>query len=531
MPHRAQLASPAEQSEVIQRDSSIQEHHSQTCGRNILQSEEELSSFYGAGEDSNPKSISTGRKRGSSGDPELDQEWKKEHHGGREGNLQECNDYDNNAAVTLSREDVSSLSKSNSLGYTGTDPKIRQGREPLKKRKKHLDVLRRNHFEFQSKQTVDEEVKSAYQVSPTSSTSNSFSRTQDDKQSESSNDTLRSVPSSELESPETKEVKVLTSGEIAHITPCPPSRVMNEITHQLISDFPQILHYVLSGPMALSQVTQPILQWLPHGQAWRISRWDALRDTVIPRFFSKLCNEDDSSVIGGSIEAFLWNVRSWGFKEITEGCDTGSFSNDHFIRSKPNLCKEMKHSVTFLPEKCLVDQNISVGERNSTRVASETVLRATSPSDPPSNIIAGDRMKTHNSPVKQPARYWGGYYQPYPDDYVMSQPLSDYYNGYHFSWQHNMNSDGQYNQNEPHHGQRTTYNSCYGSNLPSQSSQDYNKVRPSIRSSRGGIRLKESSSGEKSSVNCSRFSSNVNKVQQFPVSQRGRGTRHPTRNS
>lgn len=192
----------------------------------------------------------------------------------------------------------------------------------------------------------------------------------------------------------------------------------------------------------------------------------------------------------------------------------------------------MKHTVTFLPEKCLVDHTISVGrEPNSTRVASDTVLRATSPWDPPSDITARDRLKTHDSPIKEPARYWGIYYQPYPDDYVMSQPYSNYYNGYQYAWQHNIHLDSQYNQNKPHHGHRTTYNLSHGSNLPSQSSRDYNKVRPSIRSSRGGMRLKESSSGEKSSVNCSRFSSDVSKVQQFPVSQRGRGTRHPTRHS
>lgn len=96
-------------------------------------------------------------------------------------------------------------------------------------------------------------------------------------------------------------------------------------THVEIPHFPSVLHAVLTE----SEFAGRVLQWLPHGQAWRVVRWDALRRQVLPKFFSQL-REEDSKDGSGSIDAFLWHLSAWGFEEVTDGPDAGAYS--HVVR-------------------------------------------------------------------------------------------------------------------------------------------------------------------------------------------------------
>lgn len=88
--------------------------------------------------------------------------------------------------------------------------------------------------------------------------------------------------------------------------------------YSTISNFPSILHSVLNFD---------VLQWLPHGQAWKIIRWDGLRREILPRFFPQLCHNEEDGNGSGSIDEFLWHVQAWGFREIKDGADVGAYSH------------------------------------------------------------------------------------------------------------------------------------------------------------------------------------------------------------
>lgn len=94
----------------------------------------------------------------------------------------------------------------------------------------------------------------------------------------------------------------------------------------LVPYFPSALHWLLTE--SSSQTASPeyaaarsVLQWVPHGQAWRVVRWDALRKQVLPQFFPQLA---------GSVDCFLWHLAAWGFEEIQDGPDVGAFG--HTVR-------------------------------------------------------------------------------------------------------------------------------------------------------------------------------------------------------
>ena len=99
----------------------------------------------------------------------------------------------------------------------------------------------------------------------------------------------------------------------AEISP-PPTQVV-------IEHFPTVLHSILTS----SEFAGNVVQWLPDGEAWKILRWDALRRQVLPKYFSQLRDEDGK--LGSSIDAFLWQLASWGFEEIQDGPDVGAYTN------------------------------------------------------------------------------------------------------------------------------------------------------------------------------------------------------------
>ena len=165
-----------------------------------------------------------------------------------------------------------------------------------KKRKKHLDVLRRNMGD----DTADP--ATPCQVSPVSASS---------------------IESHDGYSEEGISIATQTSRTMMMLHEASSSGSYDERMKKAVppepvdeQHFPSILHKVLSETDA-----QTVLQWLPHGQAWKIVRWDALRREVLPRCFPELCQEKG----GGSIDSFLAQVRAWGFEEIKDGPDAGAY--------------------------------------------------------------------------------------------------------------------------------------------------------------------------------------------------------------
>jgi hypothetical protein len=80
----------------------------------------------------------------------------------------------------------------------------------------------------------------------------------------------------------------------------------------VVPHFPSVLH------MLLTASKDGVLEWLEHGQAWRIVRWEALRRSILPQFFPQL----------QSMYAFLAHISAWGFREVTEGADAGAYTHE-----------------------------------------------------------------------------------------------------------------------------------------------------------------------------------------------------------
>jgi hypothetical protein len=98
--------------------------------------------------------------------------------------------------------------------------------------------------------------------------------------------------------------------------------------HVVIPHFPSVLHSLLTE----SEYAGTVVQWLPHGQAWKIVRWDALRRQALPKYFPQLVEEHGGKRTG-SIDEFLWHVSAWGFAEVTHGPDMGAYANVVSIKS------------------------------------------------------------------------------------------------------------------------------------------------------------------------------------------------------
>lgn len=183
---------------------------------------------------------------------------------------------------------------------------------PLKKRKKHLDVLRRNRGN-----------ETLCQVSPVSSDSVASQPVSD--ASLITQSSTRTPPATAEGDWKDGEAQALTTSskivDAAEISVAAPPHQVEVPHHATVPEFPTILHEVLTH----SEWAGSVIQWLTHGQAWRVVRWDALRRQVMPAHFPQLCQDDEEAK--GSIDAFLWNVRAWGFEEIKDGPDAGAYFN------------------------------------------------------------------------------------------------------------------------------------------------------------------------------------------------------------
>ena len=129
-------------------------------------------------------------------------------------------------------------------------------------------------------------------------------------------------------------------------TQFPPATNSNNAYNQhhsngLVPYFASALHWLLTESSSQTASTEyaaarSVLQWVPHGQAWRVVRWDTLRKQVMPQFFPQLA---------GSIDAFLWHLTAWGFEEIQDGPDVGAFG--HTVSSSGGLLAGRRDGVRF----------------------------------------------------------------------------------------------------------------------------------------------------------------------------------------
>lgn len=200
---------------------------------------------------------------------------------------------------------------------------------PLKKRKVMEDVALK-----ESDNGLDH-TDGVCHISPISHGSKS-SRVSDtapevDGQSFSGNDSISRTSVAQSyqfkEDSSTKTVDELKRGDSGRIL---PSNVM-------IPHFPEALHWLLteSSTQSVSAasssefiVDHSVMQWVTHGQAFRIIRWDSFHRNVLPAYFPQLSIEiDGRSVTAGSLDTFMWHLNAWGFEEIKDGPDVGAFAH------------------------------------------------------------------------------------------------------------------------------------------------------------------------------------------------------------
>jgi hypothetical protein len=183
---------------------------------------------------------------------------------------------------------------------------------PLKKRKKQLDILRR--------QQQPDQDKDACHVSPVSHDTASPS-TSNRAQSYDSKDLGSSAlsPKGETTQELLDSAKVHSTAQIGAGASLPVSQV-------LIPHFPTVLHQVLADKKLTIDDKGPIIKWLPDGEAWEVENWNAMRRQVLPKYFSDLRDENGSSC--GTIDAFLHNIDAWGFEEIKSGPNAGAYRHN-----------------------------------------------------------------------------------------------------------------------------------------------------------------------------------------------------------
>ena len=190
------------------------------------------------------------------------------------------------------------------------------GWDSKKKRKKHLDVLRRNRCWLPTQRG---DAPPEPQTSPESSVG---SLTNDDQPEVAASTTPAAHPSRSEFCDHQYGHGLSENAEVCYDPKISPQAVQSEGSqYQEVSHFPGILHSILSQ----FDGNGSVLQWLHSGDAWRVVRWDALRRDVLPKYFPQLCQEEEDGSNGGSIDAFLWNVRAWGFEEIKDGPDAGAY--------------------------------------------------------------------------------------------------------------------------------------------------------------------------------------------------------------
>jgi hypothetical protein len=205
---------------------------------------------------------------------------------------------------------------------------------PLKKRKRHLDFLRKNQDmasdSAKQQDPCNVSPMSHYSVGSAHVDSRAVRKEEvtPDGPSHTSNVRTRTSSFDSKESPVRPAGKnstqtLLDSSKIVSTTDiAPPS-------HVVVPHFPSVLHQVLSS----QEFGNSVLQWLPDGESWKVVRWDALRRQILPNYFADLRDEHGRGC--GTIDAFLWHLTAWGFEEVKDGTDVGAYRHDVSFCCRP----------------------------------------------------------------------------------------------------------------------------------------------------------------------------------------------------
>jgi len=281
----------------------------------------------------------------------------------------------------------SSPSKSDTMVPAFSNNNHNNSSVPLKKRKKHLDVLRRNGgltpdglstsasataHPTPSTTTSTPSSSGVCQVSPASTSSagrspsssapesgQAPSTTQQQQRQEErvdssahrrqSSQTVLSEASKVIDTKEIEAAAAATELRGKKVSQ-PPVTTTSSDGYAIMDNLPLLLHQALTstrGAFASQHYSmeeekkedgvldhedkQSILRWT-NASCWKIICMDAFRRTILPAFFQT-----------SSLDAFLYNVtHAWGFEEIREGPNAGCFQHTLFRRDEPQLSQGMK---------------------------------------------------------------------------------------------------------------------------------------------------------------------------------------------
>ncbi|KAI2499792.1 hypothetical protein MHU86_14673 [Fragilaria crotonensis] len=387
------------------------------------------------------------------------------------------------------------------------------GWDSNKKRKKHLDVLRRNRCWLPTQRGDAPPERLTSPVSSVESLNN-------DNQSVVTTSATPTTHPSRSECFDLHYGQVQSAGDVPKLS---RHAVQTEASqYQAVPNFPDVLFKVLSQ----FDGNGSVLQWVQSGHAWRVVRWDALRRDVLPRYFPQLCQEEEDGSNGGSIDAFLWNVRAWGFEEIKDGPDAGAYAHPHFVRDESSTTYEVQMSSVSPKDetgKSLSDNRPTETSRSPGYPAEllHVPSLAASRSDG-----SGENKRPDTPEVYQQWRYHT------KDEY--SRPSHQYYDMYRggsYGWHYPItmvHHQEDPSSSAPHYHSHSAFRhgvtcpSPYDARYPFRPHPGSNgaKAPPptapsSIRSGRGGGRV--GSHAGNPDVGTKRRS--------FPVSQRGKGSR------
>ena len=195
---------------------------------------------------------------------------------------------------------------SRDLDYTSN-----HGSRPLKKRRST------DHSVSNVSGEVGTSSDDAYHVSPISHSSKSGTTVETHTMSHDTPSTSSAHSFDMKEEPHSGNTSASVKKDPSQVRP-------QQSMFRMIPQFPSIVHWILSEPTSKFSVDLSVLQWVSHGQAWRIIRWDAFHRQVLPALFPQLVS---SATETGSIDAFMWQLKAWGFQEIKDGPDIGAFAH------------------------------------------------------------------------------------------------------------------------------------------------------------------------------------------------------------
>jgi hypothetical protein len=85
------------------------------------------------------------------------------------------------------------------------------------------------------------------------------------------------------------------------------------------------MHAILSNKELSS-----IIEWLPHGRAWRILNPRIFELHILPKYFNH-----------NKLSSFVRQTNGWGFRRLTQGYDRNAYYHEYFLRDLPHLSKKM----------------------------------------------------------------------------------------------------------------------------------------------------------------------------------------------